>query len=250
MGKAAVDLPDPLQATEVGKPLTSTDDLLAQLAGDEIDRLLAEVDDTPPSAPAVQPAAPRPAHEPAPTSAHFAADPALPPATPVVGLQPLDPIIDDAEAASVLERDAADLTAELDALFESAKARSLLAEPAPAQSHQPAAGPAAAPEELFETSAAERAGLAELAPVPRAHATSPAPIPAAKPAPAERRVETKPAAPAVAPPLPVLLRPLEWINAPLENCPPPVRDFVGKAAIVTLANAAAILVYVLLFRRG
>ena len=65
MGKAAVDLPDPLQATEVGKPLTSTDDLLAQLAGDEIDRLLAEVDDTPPSAPAVQPAAPRPAHEPA-----------------------------------------------------------------------------------------------------------------------------------------------------------------------------------------
>ena len=37
MGKAALDLPDPLQAAP-GEARTSADDLLAQLAGDEIDR--------------------------------------------------------------------------------------------------------------------------------------------------------------------------------------------------------------------
>ncbi len=42
MGKAAVDLPDPMQQPPpAGR--TSTDDLLAQLAGEEIDRLLAEL---------------------------------------------------------------------------------------------------------------------------------------------------------------------------------------------------------------
>jgi hypothetical protein len=49
--------------------------------------------------------------------------------------------------------------------------------------------------------------------------------------------------------LPVYLRPLEWINAPLEACSPAVREFLGKAAIITLVNAAAVLLYVLLFRR-
>ena len=246
MGKAAVDLPDPLQASpDVGKPLTSTDDLLAQLAGDEIDRLLAEVDDTPAASPAVLPAAPTPAPGPAAAHPHAVATPASAP-------HHADPIIDEAEAASVLERDAADLTAELDALFESAKARSMLAEPGSAD--RPAAdtaAPAAVAEELFETGSAERAGLAEATAPSASHAPSAAPTPAPKAAaPAvERRVETKPA-PAEAAPLPAFLRPLEWINAPLENCPPPVRDFVGKAAIITLANAAAILVYVLLFRRG
>jgi len=55
MGKAAIDLPDPLSPPEAAKPLTSTDDLLAQLAGEEIDRLLAEVDE---QAAAAAPAAP------------------------------------------------------------------------------------------------------------------------------------------------------------------------------------------------
>src|SRR6476620_6567603 len=43
MGQAAVELPDPLQAAPE-PPKTSTDELLSQLAGEEIDRLLAEVD--------------------------------------------------------------------------------------------------------------------------------------------------------------------------------------------------------------
>jgi hypothetical protein len=53
MGQASVDLPDPLE-----KPKTtgSTDELLAQLAGDEIDRLLANGDAG--MSPATVPAAP------------------------------------------------------------------------------------------------------------------------------------------------------------------------------------------------
>jgi hypothetical protein len=43
MGQATVDLPDPLDAPPPSS-LSGTDDLLAQLAGDEIDRLLAEAD--------------------------------------------------------------------------------------------------------------------------------------------------------------------------------------------------------------
>src|SRR5947209_13799274 len=44
MGKAAIDLPDPLEAIAPGAP-SSVDDLLAQMAGEEIDRLLSESDE-------------------------------------------------------------------------------------------------------------------------------------------------------------------------------------------------------------
>lgn len=43
MGQATADLPDPLDNPSLA-PMTSADDLLAQLAGDEVDRLLAESD--------------------------------------------------------------------------------------------------------------------------------------------------------------------------------------------------------------
>ena len=49
MGQAAVDLPDPLDnpPTQAGAPeraAAGADDLLAQMAGQEIDRLLADAD--------------------------------------------------------------------------------------------------------------------------------------------------------------------------------------------------------------
>src|SRR5260370_18666837 len=44
MGQAAPDLPDPMQAPQVSA--ASTDDLLAQLAGEEIERLMSEADGT------------------------------------------------------------------------------------------------------------------------------------------------------------------------------------------------------------
>ena len=49
--------------------------------------------------------------------------------------------------------------------------------------------------------------------------------------------------------VPIYLKPLEWLNAPLAACPESVRDLLGKAAIITLANAIAVLVYVLMFRK-
>ncbi len=47
----------------------------------------------------------------------------------------------------------------------------------------------------------------------------------------------------------VALKPLEWINAPVASWSDRARDLIGKVALLTLFNAAAILVYALLFRR-
>jgi len=54
MGQATVDLPDPLEPALAPATPAGADDLLAQLAGDEIDRLLAEaeVEQAPGAAPA------------------------------------------------------------------------------------------------------------------------------------------------------------------------------------------------------
>lgn len=200
MGKAAVDLPDPLQTPPDTQARTSTDDLLAQLAGEEIDRLLSEADAEDGAAPA--PVAPQdtaaeavPSHEP------VAAKPAG---------------VEDGDAPGS-RADALDVNAELDVLFSAAIAKDAA----------PAAGAAAAadPGLTAETTAAERAGLS-----------------------------SSPAAPAAASssdgPLPLLLRPLEWLSAPLSAFPDSVRDVIGKVAIITAVNAAAVLAYVLLFRRG
>ena len=46
----------------------------------------------------------------------------------------------------------------------------------------------------------------------------------------------------------LILRPLEWLNAPLASCPEALRETLGKVAIVTLVNAVAVLAYVLMFR--
>lgn len=60
MGQAAVDLPDPLNAPPpADAAVVNTDDLLAQMAGEEIDRLLAEQDGERPPKPAPAPAPPK-----------------------------------------------------------------------------------------------------------------------------------------------------------------------------------------------
>jgi hypothetical protein len=46
-----------------------------------------------------------------------------------------------------------------------------------------------------------------------------------------------------------LVRPLEWLNAPLAACSDTVRQTLGKVAIMTLINALAILLYVLFLRK-
>lgn len=49
--------------------------------------------------------------------------------------------------------------------------------------------------------------------------------------------------------VPVLLRPLEWLNWPFGQLPEGVRIALGQVGILTILNAAAVLAYVLLFRR-
>ena len=51
------------------------------------------------------------------------------------------------------------------------------------------------------------------------------------------------------PNLSFLLRPLEWLNAPLAACSDTVREALGKVALMTLVNALAILLYVLFLRK-
>jgi hypothetical protein len=202
MGQATV-LPDPLDeaaSSTATTAIASADDLLSQLAGEEIDRLLAESE------------AERAAvAEPAPAAA-------LAPVPPVEA-HPANGPADDVIAAT------------------------LAAAPAPAP--EPIPGPVAAP-------------LEAAAPAPQVLAPPAPPVAAPEPEPevtagAERIaladeiiVESPLEEPSA---LPLYLKPLEWLNAPLQACPETLREVIGKVAIVTLVNAVAVLAYVLLFRK-
>jgi hypothetical protein len=50
-------------------------------------------------------------------------------------------------------------------------------------------------------------------------------------------------------PVPIYLKPLVWINAPLDSAPVVVRQVLGKVGLVTLINALAVLGYVIFFRK-
>jgi hypothetical protein len=49
--------------------------------------------------------------------------------------------------------------------------------------------------------------------------------------------------------LPFYLKPLVWMNIPLENSPLLIRQMLGRAGIVTLVNALAVLTYVFFFKK-
>jgi hypothetical protein len=220
MGQAAVDLPDPLESPPPAAT-TSTDDLLSQLAGDEIDRLLAEAElsaggrSTSPAPVHVGPPAEPEKEVEEPAAAEVAAE--VPGPSPVAPPEPVP-----APLSSVSEEA---VTAELDALFSSA------VEKDKAESDAEAEAAARAILEGDQTTAAEREGLTTVA------AMAP---------------ESAQAAPQVVEDdsLPLYLKPLEWLSAPLSIFPPTVRDLVGKAAIVTLINAVAIIAYILIVRRA
>lgn len=228
MGTAALDLPDPLQAPPEG-PKGSTDDLLAQLAGDEIDRLLANADA-------------------GPATLSEARALAAPPGPAGQEIPPADNVKASAAATKVppkLTEACQAISAELDALFNQVQSTSPEGRAAPAESSagrsaSEAVSAAAVQEAETEldaaTTAAEREGLKP---------------PAGVEPPSVAGVQLL-AAPKIDDdaPLPFYLRPLEWLNAPLALFPESVRDLIGKAAIVTLLNAAAILAYVLVVRRG
>ncbi|HEY7115334.1 MAG TPA: hypothetical protein VH475_02045 [Tepidisphaeraceae bacterium] len=301
MAQTAVDLPDPMEESGDGGAPNSADDLLSQLAGEEIDRLLAQADElgVPEPRNVDRPADPAPAARTAPA----APAPATPGPTTAATETAADPILDATEAA-------------LDDLFKELKddaAASDSADPAPAPKPQAAR---TGEKDKAEKIAAAVLGDPSIAPAPAA------PKPADQliseraedliaqvkrdggmvPAPAAEDDLTEIAEPSAAADLaaeldadeaahaaavtritkapnpasnadesaaglveitegevdestvvyervPLVVRVLEWVNAPLASLSWGGREAVGKVAIATALNAIAILVYLLLFRR-
>jgi hypothetical protein len=230
MGKTAVKLPDPLDKS-VKAGAGSADDLLAQLAGEEIDRLLSEAEGQ------AEP-------EPAPT-------PLVPP--PVV------------EAPAVTE-----VAKTLDAPAPSAEADKILDVETPAEAEPPVAAqaPPAPPPQATPAPPPPAKAPAPTPPPPRAptvmvDATALAAKVVAQTDMATSLVERSmldlssdgvPAKkahhwPAWLDPVGWLVKVLEWINAPLKSCPDSVRNALGSIALLTLFNAMAVLVYVFFFRK-
>jgi hypothetical protein len=258
MGQAAVDLPETPDAAPA--PLTSADDLLAQLAGAEIDRMLAESDgDLGEQEPGNMPAehaddaiARAPADEAelnkllesASAEAKDAAD-----ALAEQAAQAPAPVIPAAQAGThspaAAQSPTEDYSAQMDALFKELNAAAPAPQPAsaskttpadapqaptaaPSSAETPTAAPVAAPLTTEQaTTVAERAALAEPIPKPTS--------------------QTDPIEPQEKPSLLVTL--LEFLNAPFAACPDVLRDTLGKVAILTLMNSIGVLLYLYLFRR-
>jgi hypothetical protein len=268
MGQAAVDLPDPLDVPPAAS-LSGTDDLLAQLAGDEIDRLLAEAsadeapsppDDASPAAAAIAPA-PSPPSSASPTVGNDVVPPAAPAEPSAIASAPAPEALPAAAQGEVEVDD--DIGALLNDLT--------LPKPAPAVAPDVSAGvvPEAA---STDAPAAQAAGTpAEPASAAPADATVPAessedgPPPETVMSAAERdalsladladevdAAAEQDAADAAdekaARRIDPLIRVLEVLNAPLASLPDSVRDTLGKVAILTLVNSLAVLIYVLFIR--
>jgi hypothetical protein len=199
MGQAVVDLPDPTEQPPAGG---NADDLLSQLAGDEIDRLLGEAE--------VEKAAQPPAAD--------AAAPALDP-TATVGETPADAAV---EPAVDIAKQVEEAKAEIEAV-------------APAETPTPVAPAASSDLDHAIAAHADRVlGPSTAVEAPTEHQELLAGD--------EETVDE-------AAPTPLLLRPLEWLSSPLDTLSPGTRDFLGKAAIVTLVNSAAVIAYVIWFRK-
>jgi hypothetical protein len=255
-----IDLPDPLNnAAPAASP--GVDDLLAQLAGEEIDRLLAEADVErpvqpavtiiPPGAISVASEAPVEVHADAPKEglAPSAADPEQLAAAPEPS-KPPSPIreTDVEELDARVAKELNNLFTELDTEKPSA-----VAQPVAAATSAPIVVPAApAAAAVAQTAAAAAAAVAALAADPVAQAQE-----------LEKQVLGQNLLDALGGPEEAepaksrirsinfwfLLKPLEWVNAPLSACSDTVRESLGKVAIMTLINALAILLYVMFLRK-
>jgi len=277
MGQATVDLPDPQRAPP---PSVGADDLLAQMAGDEIDRLLAEADSG--NSPAAQPAAPvdyddaskawagsgRQSPDVQPPGVVLRADesPAeIRTEPPIAEPQPAFRIaptpVEELSVAPPVDPLASELNSLLNSLSAAAPAAP---DPTPisavdvVEAEEAAAVPAAETPvvpsvesaEILSATAAEVAAIGELSPGGAEQTSA-----------AERSalaVESVPADDVTEPIeeqnerrslLFLLLRPLEWVNAPINAFPDTLREFIGKAAILTVVNALALILYVHFVRR-
>jgi hypothetical protein len=251
-----IDLPDPLNNTA---PAASpgVDDLLAQLAGEEIDRLLAEADVERPVQPAVMiippgvisaSEAPVEVHADAPKEglAPSAADPERLQAAPERSKPPTPSHETDVEELDArVAKELNNLFTELDTEKPPA-----VAQPVASPTAAPIAAPA--PAVAAQTVAEAAAAVAALAADPVAQAQE-----------LEKQVLGQNLLEALGGPEEAepaksriksinfwfLLKPLEWLNAPLSACSDTVRESLGKVAIMTLINALAILLYVAFLRK-
>lgn len=210
MGQATADLPPPTPQ-QPGAP-TSADDLLSQLAGEEIDKLLAEAD-APQPAPSVPVAHVEQAQVfPSLDSPHRNAGPV---AAVITSEKPVKP--EPQPAVPEVTLSATELDAALEAVTQSAMS-AIESLPTPA-------APIASP------------------PAPSERAALHMPDPPAE----ERSAPVSPDDDSEA--VPLYLKPLEWISAPLMLVPESWRDIVGRIAIITFFNAVAVLVYLFFFRK-
>jgi hypothetical protein len=317
MGKAPVDLPDPLEQ-QSSAPGVGADDLLSQMAGDEIDRLLAEadrapggpemrrqettVDDTANDAVGDDDAVDE-VEEPAafaPAGSNLFDD-----APAVASVPAAEAVMDEiAETAADVSNQLDELFAQLDDKSPTATQTDLPDEEAvsvPAVASEPVSSVAA---EMEMTAQNLDQAIAQSAPVVKADdeadpATATTSVTQAKADPVATTVvpaatpvtasaDAIPAsAAAVAsvveaetsaverslldtaigtgdadaearpdlsdmddlpPAVPIYLKPLVWFNAPFAALSEGKRESLGKIAVVTMVNAVAVLLYVLIFR--
>jgi hypothetical protein len=233
MGQATLDLPDPLNEPDAPRQ-QSADDLLSQLAAEQIDQLLSDSRH------------PQDLGPPPGEASEAGTDPFAPPAD----------VKDAAKEALTAE---AAVAAQLDDLFQQINEPASDVSKTDVESTSGAAP--AKPQAALSTTAAEvdaalASGTGPLLPplepdaieeqtVKNERAALDASVEAVAAVGAEidAQQETE------ADELPIYLRPLEWINAPLDHCPSAVREAFGKIAILTLFNSLAVLLYVLIFRR-
>lgn len=223
MGRAAIDLPNPKDKSAGAAP-GSADDLLSQLAGEEIDRLLAEADT-------------RPGDAATPAGPSLPGDPSQ-----------LEELFNPLPASGTHSKESSPSASVSTATLElptpspaASEPRAPISPPIDSVPNSPAAepmpvGPGAATIDQ-PTSAAERAALA-----PPAEIHDPPSADRACATATDDLSDDLPPRPSV------LLRGLELLNAPFNACPDVIRDLLGKLAILTAMNALGVLIYVLLFR--
>lgn len=243
MGQATADLPDPLEPVTAPAAPAAADDLLAQLAGDEIDRLLAEAEVEQEKGSASTSGSSRQADADFDWALRRSAetDSSTPAADSAQNLPVLSSTAALAQATlnqqmqqvfagfTPVEAPADEASAGPSRLIEARVIDTQLAPVPPALPAETSAQPVVAAPADAGTSLAERDGLR----AGEIDALSADAIDAAQPEPT----------------VPLLLRPLVWINAPFAAVPEDARAALGKVAIVTLVNAIGVLAYVLIFRR-
>ncbi len=237
MGKAALDLPEPVEAPSAAPQSAGTDDLLAQLAGQEIDRLLADADvpveraptpataESTPARKVETPASdPKPApNQAAPASVEAAPAPVQPTRSRLSSREPETPAAPTPAPASPAEPPKS-LLPNLDAPRAEQAIGDILGTLDPELEE--------ATREPTETAPTERAALdAALGPAAATLAAD------------DLATSSEDDAP-----LPLYLRPIEWLNACFDSIPEALLEAAGKIAILTMVNAVAVLLYVLFFR--